>query len=281
MVSSIVDGTDHRPRLLPRGWRRNEWNKRVAASAVVLTMSISGPLDAHVAVAAATPAQDAVELEVEIDRRILDADDLSSWVNDEGHGVLTRLDDRDRHGVIRVAIAGELYDYEVVVTARREDAPVGEPSVWTCECSNDELLARLEGELTAAADRLVVERAPIAPVVVAPRLERTQAPDRVDRPRARRLGGVGGAGVALLAAGGAGLAAGLALVIVRAEPPAKPGEVLESRDLETPGTYIAVGSVAAVLLGSTLLALRKRLGNSRRASNSALGSHWFGPARRF
>lgn len=280
MVSSIVDVTDHRPRPSLRDRRRNEWNKKVAASAVVLTMSISGPLDAHVPIAATTPAQDAVELEVEIDGRILDADDLSSWVTDEGHGVLTRLDDRERHGMIRVAITGELYDYEVVVTAHREDAPVGEPSVWTCECSNDELLARLEGELTAAADRLVVERAPSAPVV-APRLERTQAPDRVDRPRVTRLGGVGGAGVALLVAGGAGLAAGLALVIVRAEPPSKPGEVLESRDLETPGTYVALGSVAAVLLGSTLLALRKRLGNSRRATNSALGSHWFRPVRRF
>jgi hypothetical protein len=97
-----------------------------------------------------------VELEVEIDPRIDGADDLVTWIDEEGRKVLAGLPvDSRRNGVVLVGIGGELYDYDVTMTPRRAGEPVGEPRVWACECTSEELLERLRRELPRVADRLV------------------------------------------------------------------------------------------------------------------------------
>jgi hypothetical protein len=97
-----------------------------------------------------------VALEVEIDPRIDGADEIVTWVDEEGREALAELPpDPSRNGVVRVGIGGELYDYDVTLTPLRADELVGEPSAWECQCSNEELLERLRQELPGVANRLM------------------------------------------------------------------------------------------------------------------------------
>jgi hypothetical protein len=161
-----------------------------------------------------TPAGEAhgVELEVEIDPRIDGADDLVTWVDEVGRKALTELPaNRDRHGVVRVAIGGELYDYDVTMTPLRAGESVAKPSTWECECSNEELLERLRRQLPGVAEQLVVKR---KLRIMAPKVPpEPVAVDDTKRARQRKkLGPVGGTGIAVTLVGLAGVGAGIALV---------------------------------------------------------------------
>jgi hypothetical protein len=153
-----------------------------------------------------------VELEVEIDPRIDGADDLVTWVDEEGRKALAELTPNpDRQGLVRVGIGGQLYDYDVTLTPMRSGQAVGTPSAWECECSNEELLDRLRRELPGAAERLVVKKKRVTTPRVRPK-PMTPEDERRRPQRHARLGPVGGAGTAVALMGLAAAGAGIALI---------------------------------------------------------------------
>lgn len=223
---------------------------------------------------AQAPATDAagVELEVRVDPKISGADQIVSWVSEDARKALAERPKRERRGTVRVGIAGDLYDYEVTITALRGEQSVGSPRSWHCECSNDDLLARLRTDLPVVADQLIMpEAAPAHP----PKPRVVHEADRVEREaeeptRSRaKLGPAGGAGVALMTVGAAGIATGAAFMVVRVGPPLTSGEEIERRNFFTPGVYAAIGGAGLLVSGALLYSLRKRFGRARSAPVSA------------
>lgn len=216
--------------------------------------------------ASAPMAESNVELEVEIDPRIAGADDLVTWVDDEGRKTLAELPrDRERLGVVRVGIAGELYDYRITVTTLRGEEPVGEPSVWGCECSNEDLLERLRQELRGAADRLVVvrkkRRAP-PPRIVGDGASLGDGPRRATR---ARLGPAGATGIALMVSGAAGIATGATFMRMddTQSPDAEEFGQLSTTDHQRTAMPIVVAGAGLVATGLVLLVTRGRARSAR------------------
>lgn len=214
---------------------------------------------------AQAPATDAagVELEVRVDPKISGADQIVSWVSEDARKALAERPKRERRGTVRVGIAGDLYDYEVTITALRGEQSVGSPRSWHCECSNDDLLARLRTDLPVVADQLIMpEAAPAAP----PKPRVVHEADRVEREdeeptRSRaKLGPVGGAGVALMTVGAAGIATGAAFMVLgeqrtRRDSPTGDNDV---QDYRSPGIAVLAGGAGLTLTGFVLVLLRER-----------------------
>lgn len=213
------------------------------------------------------PAPD-VALEVKVAPAIAEAADLQRWVSEEGRRVLDGLPQEPRRrGSLRVEIGGALYEYRVVITAVRDGAVVGTPREWACECSNEELLERVRGEVATTAEHLSAKVE--EPAVAKPTSEVKPTPDVVvDGPPRRRLGPAGAAGVTAMVLGATGVGAGVALMVVGdRDEPAPIGQVGERR-LFVPGQVIVAAGGGLLLTGMVLYFLRKRIDRSGRKTAS-------------
>lgn len=189
-----------------------------------------------------------ITLEVRVDPEISGADDLVTWANEAGRNALSDRSSAERSGSVRVTIAGGLYDYEVTLTALQGDEPVGQSSMWDCECSNDELLTRLRKEIPRTADRLIIQKpAPAsepraAPQVDAIQVDAIQVGDIGRTPR-KKLSTAGAVGVALMMVGVASVGTGATLMALNLGLPQGAGEWRDRRDFFNPGVYgTVVGS---------------------------------------
>lgn len=199
-----------------------------------------------------------VTLEVKIAPGLVEAADLRRWIDEDGRRVLDGLpDDPTRRGSLRIEVGGALYEYQVTITTLRDGGVVGTPSTWECDCSNEELLDRLRGELPAVAEGLAV--AVEEPVVEEPVVVVTPEPVVVDEPQRRRLGPAGAAGVTLMVLGVTGVGAGTALMVLKEQQlPLRLGK-LASHNFTTPGQLMLVGGGGILLTGALLYFLRKRI----------------------
>lgn len=211
-----------------------------------------------------------VTLEVKIAPGLVEAADLRRWIDEDGRRVLDGLpDDPTRRGSLRIEVGGALYEYQVTITTLRDGAVVGTPSTWDCDCSNEELLDRLRGELPAVAEGLAVAVA--EPVVVEPEVVVKPEPVVVDEPQRRRLGPAGAAGVTLMVLGVTGVGAGTALMVLKELPPDQGWMKHNTPYLLPPGALAAGAGVGLLMTGVTLYLLRDRAGQRRRAGPSAFG----------
>lgn len=208
-----------------------------------------------------------VELEVEIDPRIDGADDLVTWVDEEGRKALADLaPNPDRQGLVRVGIGGQLYDYDVTLTPMRGGQAVGTPSAWECECSNEELLDRLRRELPGIAERLVVKRKRVTTPRVKPK--RVTIVDDIQRPHRRaRLGPVGGVGIAVTLLGLAGMGAGAALMtrksLDRGIDPNDLGHSKQVVEYQPAGKNVLIGGAGLAVTGLAMVLLGARADRQR------------------
>jgi len=207
-----------------------------------------------------------VELEVRIDPQMVDASDLQHWVDKESRNVLATLPDRERGGLLRVEIAGSIYDYEITMTAIREGRSIGEPEVWKCECSNEDLLERLRAALPVTAERLTMT----TPAVPSRRVSRPVLPPDNNRHEEdlsgrQPLGRIGSVGVALMATGFAGAVGGVVLVALGVDRQRgdRPGGDIEVRNYQSPGIAMVAGGAGLALTGLVSVLLRGRSGVRR------------------
>jgi len=91
-------------------------------------------------------------IEVEISPTIPDAQALSDWIHQASLEALSQLPfPPTTSGTIRVSISGELYDYDVSVAIIREGSTTEDTVTWPCECTNADLLARIQSHVRTAA----------------------------------------------------------------------------------------------------------------------------------
>lgn len=252
--------------------------------ALVLAMGVAAPPRVGAAARAAMfpaggsrPAPD-VTLEVKVAPAIVESAELRTWVEEEGRRVLDGLPkEPKRRGGVRVEIGGELYEYRVTITAVRDGVVVGVPSEWACECSNEELLERVRGELVAGAEGLVVEaEEPV--VTLAPPVVKPTTGTVDDLPR-RRLGPAGAAGVTLMVLGATGVGTGVALMVVGDQDLQARERVLMSRNFMMPGQLVTISSAGVLFTGVLLYALRKRIDREGRLTVGVLAPILDGSAR--
>ena len=233
----------------------------------------AGPL--WVVVIEPSSGSDAVELEVSIGSGIADAEDLQRWVEDEsGKATAASASDVARRGVVRIAVEGVLYEYQVTLTAVRDGEPLGAPQAWTCECSNEELLGELRERLPGILEQLKVEPEP-EPVVEAPKpaVEFVEPPAPVERISTGEV-----VGLSLLAVGLAGVATGTVFAVKEPTHFVEPDDFqLEStREYRDAGLSVLVPGAAVASAGLVVYLLRRksRLGRSRvEAYPTASGTH--------
>lgn len=222
------------------------------------------------------PAADV--LRVEVERGIDDASLLPGWIA-ERHPSLRealRVPEGARAQWIAVTIVGSTYDYRVAVVAVRDGEPLGPAREPTrCECTTEELLARVDAGIEAAVERL---RAPAPsepmPRVASPATASAPLPEpRRDGPspargrpdtRARHLGPLGQTGVGVTVAGAGLVTAGIVLVARPKQIRGQPGDV-EIRDLRGGGLGLAVTG-GVVLATGVALVVADRVGARPRAT---------------
>lgn len=196
---------------------------------------------------AATP----VALEVELDPSIPEASALSEWIAHEGTSALTELEPSDeRRGTVRVSVTGALYEYAVSIAAMRDDGSPPEVDAWACECTHDELLARIHTGVVAAAQALDPPTS-----VVAPSLPPPSPPGPFEDLRLR-----GKLGLGLMAGGAATAVVGIALLGAGKKSWPAPDDVAQRdfkdyRILGVPTLVVGVGVLAA---GAALYVLDRR-----------------------
>jgi hypothetical protein len=229
-------------------------NRRAIAFACGMALMSSPATKAR----AFAPGEDknGVVLEVAIDPRISDAADLATWIGDEITPLLTKLSGQDHQGTVRVGIAGALYDYEVTVIALQDNEPIGESNTWRCECSNEDIIARLREILPGLVDRLVIVK-PLVRSMIAPG---SAIPDRAEAPTEHRakLGPVGTVGTVLLAIGLAASATGVVLAAFGEDRKRsnKPGGDIEIHDYRGPGAVAFASGTGIALTGLVMVLLR-------------------------
>lgn len=184
------------------------------------------------------PATPPPTLEVDLDPTIPDASSLAEWILADGTQALAELPPApSRRGTVRVSVSGSLYDYDVTITALREGSTVEPTTTWSCECTNDDLLARLRADIQTAARSLDPPPAPLPP-----------------SPKPA-LGFHGKLGLGLLGGGAAVTIVGLSLTAA-----GEPGDGRRKGGVPT----LVVG-VAALTAGMTLVVLDHRRARGRHA----------------
>lgn len=212
----------------------------------ISTLVVAAVLPSSRALASAQPpsAPPNPTLEVQIDPTIPDASDLYDWIYEESTRALAELPPSPtRRGTVRVSVSGTLYDYDVSIVTIR-DGSTDETTSWSCECTNDDLLARIRGDVQSAAesldDPLHVPPAPLDPEDPKPTLSLR-----------------GKTGFGLLGGGSTATIVGLSLTAA-----GEPGG--GSRKAGIP--ILSVG-LAALVAGTTLIVLEHRRGHTRRAQS--------------
>jgi len=225
-----------------------------AAPARASSRAAGGPRPAAEGSGATEPGA----LRVKVEPRIDDATSIPQWIAERSAEKVSRLGEQPGHQRwVEVRIGGETYAYRVTVTAMRDGKPVvpsKEPVV--CECTSEELLAVVDGEVQRAVEEL--ER-PVGEEPVEP--EPTPAPtpngeqlEPEDPPPPRWLLPTG---AALTAVGGAGLITGVVMAAVGERPIRAEGiQIVQGRDWRSPAGYAVLGVGAGVMAGGvTLLVL--------------------------
>lgn len=250
---------DHRARELVRPRRR----RGDLAVALGMSFMVWGPPTASAAAPAKpveTPIrEDRAALRITVDPHIEDAATIPSWVAERSGDAVERLAQPPGHERwVEIEIGGETYAYRFTVTAMRDGEPVvGRPEPIVCECTSEELLVRLDGEVRRAVEEL--ER----PVATEPREPDPPPPHEPDPPPTTG-GGPGDAdggltwrgklGIGMTAVGGSGVVAGIAMIAAGEQPLLRPGaQIVESRDWRNPTGYVLLGVGAGVLAGGIVL----------------------------
>jgi len=198
-------------------------------------------------------ASDRRALRVTVEPRLEDATRIPQWIEERSAGRLK--ESAGPEASIEVRIGGETYAYRVEVRAMRAGKPVGAArQPVACECTSEEMLALVDGEVARAVEEL--ERPVIEPDPVDPDPTPTEPPDG-EPPEDRRKGLIwsGKTGAVLTGVGGAGVIAGVVMIAVGE---GKPLSGLQSfqRDFRNPAGYVTVGIGGALLVtGVTMLAI--------------------------
>lgn len=189
-------------------------------------------------------------LRVEVARGVDDAERLPGWIaerNPELAGELAGAPGRERW--VSVEIDGRYLDFRYRVVGMRDGVPVGDAEAWVpCECSNDDLLARVDGAIAAAVERLQTEPVaepsgpPVGPTPVVPAASDV---------RYRRMTSLGTAGIATGAVGLAGVVVGVAFVGV-GERVSADHQYLQ-RDHGPPGVALLASGGVVLAVGVGLL----------------------------
>jgi hypothetical protein len=211
-----------------------------------------------------------VELEVRVAPEIVEAVELQRWVHEEGRRVLDGLPDETvLRGSLLVEIGGALYDYQVTISVLRDDAPMSLPSVWKCECSNEELLEKLRVALPERAGVLEVEEPEPLPEPVITSKAKPVVPH--PKPKRGRLGPAGVAGVTLMTTGALGVGVGVALMELGKLSAPEAWGTRRAPYLLPPGAVIVGTSISLVVTGFAIHLLRDKPRHRRRAGVAAVG----------
>jgi hypothetical protein len=229
------------------------------AAAALCAVLLFAPANVGARVAPTSDAKRVVAVEVadSIER----GDQLAKAVRDEAesailaHDIATEVDPASPRK-LTIAVGGEKFAYRVTLVVEREGV-AGEPQEIQCECTQDELLAKVREGVDAQADALGAgpREDPTPGTTSSP--SDTGPTDPPDDEERAPLGGLGKGGIASLVIGVAALGAGIGLAAVgKRERDAEgfEGDVRET-DFRPPGyALIAIGG-AAVITGVALIAV--------------------------
>jgi hypothetical protein len=211
---------------------RSRWGVAVVSAALLASLSAHAGVVATASPAPGDELRDPLGrgLVVRVSEDVPEGETIRGWIEQRGHEVLgERLEALEAKDLIRVAVRGGPYDYRITLQVRRGGSNLPEqPAPLICECSSEEMLARVGEAIDAAADRLVVaaavERAAEAKEAERVAAERAAAqrhavaaagePDErrgagAARPDRYRSSPLGVAGIAVLSAGAASLVGGI------------------------------------------------------------------------
>jgi hypothetical protein len=258
-----------------RTMKRRHNGSRAAAVLCALLLAVPAGVGAQARLAAVTDAEPVVVVEVE--KSIERGEQLAKAVRSEAesglraHDVATEVDPASPRK-LTISVGGEKFAYRVRLVVER-DGVAGEPQELACECTQDELLAKVREGVDAQAEELGAEAVGNPEPVTTSAATDDGSTDPPDEPERVPLGGLGKGGIASLVIGVAALGAGIGLAVVGKRE--REGD--SERDVETtnfgPPGYALIGvGAAAVITGAVLLAVdRKR---AKRQTTSL--TPWFG-----
>jgi hypothetical protein len=247
------------------------------ASVALVTAMASLP-----AWAAAPAAKSDSVVVVDVDASLERADQLRERITTDAEKVLREHDvattiDPAAPRTLTIGVGGERYDYQVELVVERA-GKVDEPVKFRCECNYDELFAKVsEGvlERVPALQQTSESTPPSTPPTHEPPVDPPDAP--LDATEPAPLGGLGKGGIAALVVGAAGLATGIAFVVVGKQTDEGDESVPEGEASGTdfrPAGYamLAVGG-AALITGAVLLGVDR----ARARKRATALAPWFGP----
>lgn len=176
--------------------------------------------------------------------------------------------------IVAIEISGELLDYHYRVGVRAGGEWVGDPIEESCECGDDDLVARVEDAVEAVAPRL---RGDAAPPSTSP------PPPKPGRDEKQRLSASGKAGAALVGVGAAATIAGVVLVALpprwRVDEAAPEHE--SGKTYRLPGGIVAGVGAAMVVVGAVLIHRDRKPRRVTAAPAAARGFVGMGASVRF
>jgi hypothetical protein len=236
------------------------------AAAALCAVLLFAPANVGARVAPTSDAERVVVVEVadSIER----GDQLAKAVRDEAesailaHDIATEVDPASPRK-LTIAVGGEKFAYRVTLVVEREGV-AGESQEIQCECTQDELLAKVREGVDAQADALGAgPREDPTPGTTSSASDTgpTDPPDDEER---APLGGLGKGGIASLVIGVAALGAGIGLAVVgKREREGDSERALETTDYGPPGYALIGVGAAAVITGAVLLAVDRKRAKQR------------------
>lgn len=218
---------------------------------------------------------DQVEVDVHVASGIVKGAELTEWIEADMQQTLVESPSGfPRRGKLRVDVSGELYDYSIRITAYPEDEETPEPSEWTCECSNEELLEKLSVELEKASVLLQIE--PELEPIVVPRKKPKPLPVEAsldDVPVKKKPEPKAVVGAVAMVLGMSGIATGVTFIALGEVLEDKPGAVFYGDNFRPPGV-IAAGAGAGLFVAGVafLLASSKKKRKHRRTAGVVVPS---------
>jgi hypothetical protein len=223
-------------------------------------------------------------LDVNVDAAIDDADQVKQWVEKEGEAALKRAGvDPEGGGTsgwkIDIEVGGATYDYRIeFALSRGGERLVDQPDVFTCECTNDQLIEELGPTLDHVVDLMEKSDTESEDTGHADSGNDSgdgdDAGDTGEQPGKGRLGKLGKAGVALIPIGAVALGVGIGLVVAGE----KDSSTLafetegEGRDFRPPGYALLAAGGAALIIGIALLATDRARDRRKRSALSPVVS---------
>jgi hypothetical protein len=211
-------------------------------------------------------------VDVQVDPAIDDAEQVRGWIEKEGAGVLQERGVEakavDRAWRIGVSIGGATYEYRVQLALERGGSPLADqPTPFDCECTNEQLIAKVETAIGDAIDALEAE--PIAAPPIAKSVAPVEDPPRDDLQPQRKLGRLGIAGAVLIPIGAIALGTGIGLVVAGGSEAGDPSLEGDSDRLDyRPAGYAFLGVGAVALVTGIALLATDRARASRRSSSA-------------